>query len=127
MAKHACERGTDARRRHPGAHAGAVDRRLPTRPREEIARLGREIYERDIRPQVEANYHGEIVSIDVNSASWAIGGTVIADGSPACEMLSTFGVNGLAEHCAASEPVPCGGIEGVAEAVMFPGSAGPPR
>ena len=62
----------------PAPTQEAVDRRLPTRPREDIARLGREIYERDIRRQVEADYHGEIVSIDVNSASWAIGGTVIA-------------------------------------------------
>lgn len=41
----------------------------PTRPRDEIARLGDEIYERDIRPQVEGNRHGEIVSIDVDSGS----------------------------------------------------------
>ena len=45
----------------------------PTRPRDEIARLGDEIYERDIRPQVEGDRHGEIVSIDVDSGSWAIG------------------------------------------------------
>ena len=33
---------------------------MPTRrPREETARLGDEIYERDIRPQVEADHHGE--------------------------------------------------------------------
>ena len=45
---------------------------------EEVARLGKEIYERDIRRQVETDHHGEIVSIDVNSGSWAIGDTVIA-------------------------------------------------
>ena len=42
------------------------------RPREETARLGDEIYERDIRPQVEAAHHGEFVAIDVDSGSWAI-------------------------------------------------------
>ncbi len=42
------------------------------RPREETARLGDEIYDRDIRPQVEADHHGEYVAIDVNSGSWAI-------------------------------------------------------
>ncbi|MDE0078650.1 MAG: hypothetical protein OXI80_12300 [Caldilineaceae bacterium] len=42
------------------------------RPREETARLGDEIYERDIRPQVEADHHGEYVVIDVDSGSWAI-------------------------------------------------------
>ena len=46
---------------------------MPTRrPREEAARLGDEIYERDIRPQVEADHHGEYVAIDVDSGSWAI-------------------------------------------------------
>ena len=35
-------------------------------------RLGEEFYERDIRPQVEADHQGEIVAIDVNSGSWAI-------------------------------------------------------
>lgn len=44
----------------------------PRRPREETARLGDEIYERDIRPQVEADHHGEYVAIDVDSGGWAI-------------------------------------------------------
>ena len=51
----------------------AVDRKLPTRPRDEIGRLGDEIYERDIRAQVEADHDGEIVSIDVDTGIWAIG------------------------------------------------------
>ena len=50
----------------------------PTRPNDEIARLGDEIYERDIRPQVEADHDGEIVAIDVDSGHWAIGDNVIA-------------------------------------------------
>ena len=44
----------------------------PRRPREETARLGKEIYERDIRGQVEADHHGEIVAIDVDSGNWAV-------------------------------------------------------
>ena len=44
----------------------------PRRPREETARLGREIYERDIRRQVEAGHHGEIVAVDVDSGKWAV-------------------------------------------------------
>ena len=44
----------------------------PRRPREETARLGDRIYQRDIRPQVEADHHGEYVAIDVDSGSWAI-------------------------------------------------------
>ena len=42
------------------------------RPREETTRLGREIYERDIKAQVEASHHGEYVAIDVDSGSWAV-------------------------------------------------------
>ena len=48
------------------------------RPREETARLGREIYERNIRRQVEADHHGEIVAIDVHSGDWATVGSVIS-------------------------------------------------
>ena len=52
---------------------------MPTRRlAEERARLGDEIYERDIRPQVEASHHGEIVAIDVDSGSWAIADSVLA-------------------------------------------------
>ena len=53
-------------------------RRLPTRPRDEIARIGRGIYERDIRQQVEADHHGEVVSIDVDTGSWAMAGDLLA-------------------------------------------------
>ena len=44
------------------------------RPAEETARLGDEIYERDIRAEVEADHHGEYVAIDVNTGCWAIAG-----------------------------------------------------
>ena len=53
-------------------------RTAPTRPADETARLGDEIYERDIRHQVEADHHGEVVAIDVESGNWAIGDDVIA-------------------------------------------------
>ena len=49
----------------------------PTRPKEEIARLGGEIYERDVRQQVETAHRGEIVSIDVDSGNWAIGDSIL--------------------------------------------------
>ena len=48
------------------------------RPREEAVRLGKEIYERDIRRNVEDAHHGEIISIDVGSGDWAVGDSVIA-------------------------------------------------
>lgn len=50
----------------------------PRRSREETARLGKELYERDIRQQVEADHHGEIVAIDVDSGSWAVADGEIA-------------------------------------------------
>ena len=49
----------------------------PTRPTEEVARLGKHIYERDIRRQVEADHHGKVVAIDVDSGCWAIGKGVL--------------------------------------------------
>lgn len=55
----------------------AVMPTAPTRPKEEVARLGGEIYERDIRQQVEMDHHGEIVSIDVESGNWAIAGDIL--------------------------------------------------
>ena len=48
------------------------------RPREETARLGKEIYERDIRRQVKAEHHGEIVAIDVDGRTWVVAGGEIA-------------------------------------------------
>ncbi len=44
----------------------------------ETGRLGDEIYERDIRPQVEKTHHGKIVAIDVDSGDFAIGDTGLA-------------------------------------------------
>ena len=49
----------------------------PTRPTDEIVSLGLDIYERDIRPQVEADHVGQIVAIDVDSGCWAIGDEVL--------------------------------------------------
>ncbi len=50
----------------------------PSRPKEETARLGDGIYEREIRQQVEADHHGQVVAIDVDSGSWAVGEDEIA-------------------------------------------------
>lgn len=47
------------------------------RPAEETARLGDDIYERDIRPRVEADHHGAYVSIDVDSGSWAVADSIL--------------------------------------------------
>ncbi|MCY4580610.1 MAG: hypothetical protein OXD31_16400 [Chloroflexi bacterium] len=42
------------------------------RPREEAVSLGKEIYQRDILPQVQADHFGEYVAIDVDSRNWAV-------------------------------------------------------
>ena len=61
---------TDAKTTTDTTRRSAV--RGPRRPDEEIARLGSEIYERDIKAQVEENHDGEVVAIDVDSGEWAI-------------------------------------------------------
>ena len=48
------------------------------RPREEIARLGTEIYESDIRRRVEDDHDGRVVAIDVDSRNWAIADSELA-------------------------------------------------
>ncbi len=51
------------------------------RSREETARLGKEIYERDIRHLVETDHHGEVVAIDVDSGGYALGeNAIVASG-----------------------------------------------
>ena len=47
------------------------------RSAETVGRLGDEIYDRDIRTQVEATCHGKIVAIDVDSGDYAIRDTVL--------------------------------------------------
>lgn len=49
-----------------------------SRPREEVVRLGKELYERDIRLKVENDHRGKIISIDVESGDWEIGNSVVA-------------------------------------------------
>jgi len=50
----------------------------PRRPRDEIALLGKKIYQRDIQRQVEADHVGEVVAIDVDSGDYALGPNAIA-------------------------------------------------
>ena len=55
---------------------GAAGR--PRRPRAETTRLGKEIYGRDLRAQVEVDHIGEVVAIDVDSGDYAIDDTGLA-------------------------------------------------
>ena len=59
------------------AFAGVMTVNAPTRPKSEIALLGKEIYQRDIRPRVEADHLGEVVAIDVDSGKYALGQNAI--------------------------------------------------
>ena len=52
--------------------------RMPTRPIDETARLGREIYLETILPMVEADHFGEYVLIDVDTGEWAMAETARA-------------------------------------------------
>lgn len=44
----------------------------PKFSKQEHARLGTEIYERAVRPIVEAEHHGEIVAIDIETGDFEI-------------------------------------------------------
>ena len=48
------------------------------RPRGEAIRIGKEIYNETILPQVERDHQGEYVAIDVDTKQWAIAGTTRA-------------------------------------------------
>jgi hypothetical protein len=43
------------------------------RPKEEVARRGRELYDVQVRSQVETEYVGQVVAIDVETGEFAIG------------------------------------------------------
>lgn len=46
--------------------------------KEEIVQLGKEIYERDIRPLVEANNEGRVVAIDIRTGEYEVAADAIA-------------------------------------------------
>src|SRR5690349_6703836 len=57
--------------RPPAEEAERMATQIPL-DKEEIARRGQEIYDRDIRPLVEDAYDGKIVVIDVNTGDYEI-------------------------------------------------------
>ena len=44
----------------------------PRYSKEEAARRGDEIYDQDVRAQVEPRHNGEIVAIDLDTAAWEV-------------------------------------------------------
>ena len=59
--------------------------RQPRYSKEEYARRGTELYEQQIRPQVESGNHGKIVAIDIDSGDFEIAEQALT----ACERLLT--------------------------------------
>jgi hypothetical protein len=57
--------------------------RQPRYSKEEFARRGDEIYESQIKPQVEADNHGKIVAIDLDTGAFEVDQSEIA----ACDRL----------------------------------------
>lgn len=57
--------------------------RQPRYSMEEHARRGTELYEQQIRPQVESGNHGKIVAIDIESGDFELGENMLAP----CEQL----------------------------------------
>jgi hypothetical protein len=44
----------------------------------EVVRLGREIYEREVRGQVEDSHDGEFVVVDITTGDWEVDGDDVA-------------------------------------------------
>jgi hypothetical protein len=57
--------------------------RRPRYGKEEFARRGGEIYDRDVRPRVEAKNAGKFVAVDIETGAWEMD----ADALAACERL----------------------------------------
>jgi hypothetical protein len=51
--------------------------RQPRYSKEEFARRGNEIYESQVRPQVEAGNHGKIAAIDIETGAFEVADTPI--------------------------------------------------
>jgi len=63
--------------------------RQPRYSKEEFARRGDEIYETQVRPQVEAGNHGKIVAIDLETGDFEVDSSEIA----ACDRLEARHLN----------------------------------
>lgn len=51
--------------------------RHPRYPKEEFARRGDEIYETQVRPQVEEGNHGKIVAIDIETGAFEVADEIL--------------------------------------------------
>lgn len=51
--------------------------RQPKYSKEEHARRGEDLYQRQVRPQVERGHHGEIVAIDIETGDFELAGDTL--------------------------------------------------
>ena len=56
--------------------------RQPRYSKEEYARRGGEIYQQQVRPQVESGNKGKIVAIDIETAEYAVGENILSASQP---------------------------------------------
>lgn len=75
--------------------------RQPRYSAEETARRGDEIYERDIRAQVEGTHRAKVVAIDIDSGEYVIDDNALTPKSGVCALAI--------ERCTASAGAPCRG------------------
>ena len=80
----------------------------PRMPRKEVIRLGKEIYKRDILPQVEDDHFGEYVAIDVETGDWEISETEMDAVDRLRERLPNA-INVMCERVGFRAPVSFGG------------------
>jgi hypothetical protein len=76
--------------------------RGPRYSKEEFARRGTELYEQQVRPQVEAGNHGKIVAIDIETGAFELDEEILAaterlfarypDAQPWCVRIGHRGV-----------------------------------
>ena len=59
--------------------------RYPRYSKEEFARRGDDIYETQVRPQVEANNYGKIVAIDIETGAFEVDASEVS----ACDRLES--------------------------------------
>ena len=69
--------------------------RQPQFSKEEFARLGDEIYERDIYPQLQPGSASKIVAVDISTGTWEIDDDEIS----ACNRLEKLYPNAQRKDC----------------------------
>ncbi len=67
------------------AESNATTARQPRYSKEEFARRGTDIYERQVRSQVEEGNKGRIVAIDIETGEYSLGENILSASQPLFE------------------------------------------